>query len=277
MSKDFAQALRTRIESRRLRLTQFMNYVLSGDYVNKYVYVSHHKCATQWTLSILRDVCALKKIPAVKCDWRERIRQSTLLWNKFIMIQDHSSHIIDIDTVRGRGFHVIRDPRDILVSMYFSHKNSHVVSDPRAGEILQNRALLSKADKGEGLLYLMEHSEYFGRVMREIERWDYDRENYYETKFETLTARPLDEFAEVFAFLGLSVDRSALRDIIERNTFSTMKRRWDEKHPDQAGSHYRKGRAGDWENHLQGTIREVFKHRYGGLLIRLGYEQDRGW
>jgi hypothetical protein len=193
------------------------------------------------------------------------------------MIQDHSSHIVDIDALQGRGFHVIRDPRDILVSMYFSHKNTHVVSDPRAGEILRNRELLSEIDKQEGLRYLMEHSGYFGRVMREIASWDYARENFYEVKFETLTMQPLTEFDKIFDFLGLPVEESVLEDIIERNSFGAMKKRWNEKHPGKKSSHYRKGKSGDWQNHLKGTTREMFKDRYGDLLIRLDYEPDKEW
>lgn len=277
MSRNLAQAIQNRIKTQYLHLAQFANYVLSGDYVNKYLYVSHHKCATQWTLSILRDICTLKKIPAVKCDWRETISPSTLQFNKFIMIQDHSSHIVDIDALQGRGFHVIRDPRDILVSMYFSHKNTHVVSDPRANEILRNREMLSGIDKQEGLRYLMEHSDYFGRVMREIASWNYERKNFYEVKFETLTMHPLTEFDKIFNFLGLPVKQSALEKIIERNSFGAMKKRWNEKHPGKRGSHYRKGKSGDWHNHLKGATREMFKARYGDLLIQLDYEQDKDW
>jgi hypothetical protein len=277
MSRYLVQAIRNRVKAKGRQLLHLADYLLSGNYVNKYVYVSHHKCATQWTLNILRDVCALKRLPAAKCDWRERIGWPTLLLNKFIMIQDHSSHIVDIEAIQGRGFHVIRDPRDILVSMYFSHKNSHVVSDPRAREILRNREVLSRVGKQEGLRYLMDHSGYFERVMREMAHWDYGMENFYETNFEMLTREPVAEFSEVFGFLGLPIAGLDLEGIVQRNSFNTLKKRWDEAHPDKRGSHYRKGQSGDWANHLQAESREMFKRRYGELLIRLGYEQDDRW
>jgi hypothetical protein len=37
-------------------------------------------------------------------------------------------------------------------------------------------------------------------------------------------------------------------------------------------SHYRKGVAGDWVNHLTEAHLEVFYRRYPGLVERFGYE-----
>ena len=42
-------------------------------------------------------------------------------------------------------------------------------------------------------------------------------------------------------------------------------------------SHYRKGQPGDWVNHFTPKVRQLFKDRYGELLVRLGYESDTSW
>jgi len=42
-------------------------------------------------------------------------------------------------------------------------------------------------------------------------------------------------------------------------------------------SHYRKGVAGDWENHFNEEHKRFFKDNFNDLLIKLGYESDGNW
>jgi len=42
-------------------------------------------------------------------------------------------------------------------------------------------------------------------------------------------------------------------------------------------AHQRKGIAGDWRNHFTTRVKEVFKQRYGHVLIATGYEPDLNW
>jgi hypothetical protein len=267
-------------KNRALALRTTAGYVTSSllhpSQREKLVYVSHHKCATQYTMAVLRAICRHKRLPAVKLDWRRKVSVSQFMLNKVLLIQDHSSDIIDIRSVQGRGFHVIRDPRDLLISMYFSHKESHVVRDPKAGEILRNREVLAELDLNAGLRYLIRNSEYFGRVMREMAAWDYQMRNFYETSFERLTTNPAAEFGLILEFLGLEVGVGELAEILERNSFGSLRSQWRSQHGEGA-NHYRKGRTGDWINHFSEATKELFKERHGKLLIRLGYAKDLDW
>ena len=257
-------------------LAHLPDFLVRGDFTTKYVWVSHHKCATQYVMRVLRAVCEDKKLRAVKCDWREPISRSTIMLNNFLMIQDYSSDIVDIKALKGRGFHVIRDPRDILVSLYFSHRYSHALQHD-VQEIADDRRVLSGMDEPTGLIYLMDHSSYFNRAMREMTAWDYHMDNFFETRFERITVEPQTEFAKVFAFLGIEMAPGELDRILSTITFDNLKQEYDRTHTGSETSHYRQGKAGDWGNHLLGQAKEVFKQRYGDLVVRLDYAADTNW
>ncbi|MDH3267127.1 MAG: hypothetical protein OEM25_09190, partial [Gammaproteobacteria bacterium] len=67
-----------------------------------------------------------------------------------------------------RAFHVIRDPRDIVVSAYFSHMRSH--STEEWPELVQYRNKLNSVSKDEGLALEIENR---AREFRHLSTWDY--------------------------------------------------------------------------------------------------------
>jgi hypothetical protein len=98
-----------------------------------------------------------------------------------------------------RGFHVIRDPRDIVVSSYFSHLYSH----PTAGwdYLVKHRQELQSLTKDEGLL--LEILECRRKQFEEMYKWDYDLPNIRELKMEDFVQHPYKTFLELFEFLGI--------------------------------------------------------------------------
>jgi len=80
-----------------------------------------------------------------------------------------------------RGFHIIRNPRDMLVSGYFSHLNSHPGQTRWAVSLRPYRKYLRTIDKHAGLFEEMNHSApYFQHLLR----WQYDNPLILETRFE---------------------------------------------------------------------------------------------
>jgi hypothetical protein len=182
--------------------------------------------------------------------------------------------MLDLDRLSARGLYVTRDPRDILVSMYFSHRFSHQLNHP---EIERDRSALAGLALPDGLEFLMSHSGFFRRIMREMEAWPQMRSGFFETSFERLTADPQLEFGRILAYLDLPVGKRALQSILEQNSFSELKADWARGHPGAPVNHYRQGTAGDWREHLVGDARARFRAKYGPLLIRLGYERQLDW
>lgn len=207
-----------------------------------------------------------------------------------------------------RAFHVIRDPRDIIVSGYFSHRNSH----PTDGlpELAEHRERLLSVSKQEGLLLEMDFAR--GDLL-DLAEWDYGRDEVLELKLEELAARPYDGFVRIFQHLELLPAeeptagrelagvwlRRSLNRLSSRRVLRPLRRpmpatgeillgavyglRFEAntkgRRPgvEDTASHYRKGVPGDWVNHFGPEHVDAFNARFNGLLHGLGYENGDDW
>lgn len=272
----------------------------------KYAYFGHHKAASQWFTSIIQSVCIELSI-SYKYMAIEQDRIGTDL-SQFDFIADVNasySRYKDIDDYQG--IHVIRDPRDIIVSGYFSHKYSHPTN--RWNELVKYREILNTCDVNEGLIHEIEFSKQF---LSDIADWKYDKENILELKYEEVTTNQFDSWLAIFIHLGLirgtssvkkdrvlahlfialnavarkigigclsvgeSVKRLVIMDAVFNNQFK-FKSASSVASEGKALSHYRKGLAGDWRNYFTRKHAERFVSVYGDLLVRLGYENDSDW
>lgn len=265
-----------------------------------YAYFGHHRCATMWTAAILR---ALTREIGVRIAQEDRYDQlpDGLKDTDFLIHLNATREITERIAPRGyRGFHVIRDPRDILVSSYFSDKYSHPVYRQ---EFAQFRDQLNTVEFDQGLRMELERRTAEFRAMA---TWNYDNPDIFETRYEVITVHPQEEWTRILSFLGIPmptgvgglVARGAitanrllrrrgkslraggippqfLKRVIEAQAFQKLAGR--KKGEEDPKSHYRKGVAGDWVNYLVGSHKDEFKHKWGQLLIDLGYEKDLNW
>jgi hypothetical protein len=206
-----------------------------------------------------------------------------------------------------RGFHVIRDPRDLVVSAYFSHRNSH----PTDGlpHLQAHRAALREASLADGLFLEMAFST---TELLQIADWDYANDAVLEWRMEDLIRDPYGGFLKICDHLGLLRDVEPLRAaehirvwlprLLNRSRrwpFRELRLRRDAtaetvlgaahrfrfearsggraRGREDVDSPVRKGVAGDWINHFSRCHAEAFDTQFGDLLVNLGYEQDSEW
>lgn len=177
-----------------------------------------------------------------------------------------------LDTI---GFHVVRDPRDVVVSGYFSHLRTH----PDAGwpRLRLYRPYLQSLSKEEGL---MKEIEFSGVFLQQMLSWDYRaKPAILELRFEDMIARQRDSFRTVLEHMGLMpsmLKPEALDAILAKHSFEQLS---GGRSPGQedASSHYRRGVPGDWRNHFTREHRAYFKSLYNPLLRKLGYEEREDW
>lgn len=289
------------------------------------VYFGHHKCATQYIKAVVKSVAGWLGLGFETVDRAVEPAPvtadgATLHHQLHIQNRGYGEPTADVlyfananaaavaalnERGRYRGFHVIRDPRDIVVSGYFSHLYSHPITEQNQERALAwRRQLAAAATVEEGLLLEL---EFEAANFANMAGWNYADPHIHETRYERLTADPLTAFGGIFPFLGLSVPRLGLpalvgllaarglrfrhnrpmprrtclpqpllRHILARNAFA---RKAGGRSPGQEDirHHYRKGVAGDWRTYFTPRVTAACKERYGDLLIQLGYEPSMEW
>ena len=157
------------------------------------VYFGHHKCMTTWVRHVLQRVCNELSWNYVEMNisGSEYIRR-----NKVDMLSYQDPDMEIVRTLEDFvGFHIIRDPPDIVVSAYFSHLHSHATDN--WPELSAYRAELQKLSKDDGLLLEM---EFLRREFKQLYEWDYAQENVLELKMEDVVANPYDQIVRALLF-----------------------------------------------------------------------------
>lgn len=270
-------------------------------------YFSHHKCASDWTLRVLKQLSEAvgfrvhhthwpKRLPLGfdrMRTWAERIEASWEVaaqgeYDLLIATNAEMEHVRTLSARGFSGFHVIRDPRDIIVSGYFSHLSSHPVNPDANPWLCLHRELLQRRSKEDGLLLELEYSVTH---MNRIRNWEYGYQGIVESRFETVMPAPEVELAGLLAGTGIVVDGwtapagaavsipisgATWAAVMEANSFRKLTA-GREKGQSEQSHHLRSGVAGDWRNHFTPAVVEKFKHLYPGMVPGLGYETDDSW
>ncbi|HTX33464.1 MAG TPA: sulfotransferase domain-containing protein [Bryobacteraceae bacterium] len=240
-------------------------------------YFSHHKCGTVWVASIVQEVSAAAGLVIARHDNDSRFQGDILNWHKEHPFDFWCYTNADYTFVRGvdvQGFHVVRDPRDLIISAYFSHLYSH----PEAGwpRLRHYRRFLQTLSPEEGILREMEFS---APVMADMLVWDEHPPGIRLVRFEDLIASPAASFCEMFEDLGILPERVSewtVREIVERHSFERLSG-GRKKGQEDLQHHFRKGTPGDWRNHFTRRHVAYFQNLYNVLLLRLGYETREDW
>jgi len=183
-------------------------------------------------------------------------------WENFIAIPKPSS---------WRAFFVMRDPRDILVSWYFSWKHSH----PVMSDIGEQREKLNAASEDEGLCYGIEQLHEQG-LFAALRSWiDASKRSPNAAVFryeDLIDANQLAVFQKLFAHCDIAMPEEKLREVLAANSFAALAK-GRERGVEDVTSHLRKGVHGDWKNHFTPRVSEAFRATTGDLVETLGYQQ----
>lgn len=180
----------------------------------------------------------------------------------------------DVDTLpESRAVHLFRDPRDMVVSGYFSHRNSHPVDagGVRWTELIRHRINLRRLDKDAGMAAEVEFSGYF---LDHMLAWNYDAPNVLPVRMEDLISDPAGQWRRMLAHWQVldQLPEGRLDELLQTYSFDRLAGGGRKVGEEDETSHYRKGVPGDWRNHLTEDHLTLFRKRYGDLVERLGYQ-----
>ncbi len=233
------------------------------------VHCCHHRVGTVWFGRILRNL-------AKELGWKFQVcEQDDLEPDTDIFMQSRSK--VDLRCLPDyNGSHIIRDPRDIIVSAYFYHlwcdEIRYNVKRPDYGDRSHQEVLNSlPRDKGISIEIMGCHNAI--AIMAD---WDYLNPNFIEIRFEDVIQDQQGVFREIFLQYGLTERQIKLGlSIVDRFTFEKITGR--NRGQENNKHHFRKGVPGDWKNHFTVEHRQLFKQQYPGLLQKLGYEKNDNW
>jgi hypothetical protein len=167
-----------------------------------------------------------------------------------------------------KAFFVMRDPRDVLVSWYFSSKFSH----PLMGELSRIRRDLQRLSEADGMLYSLDYLDEFGlfAAQRSWANATVRDLKVRLVRYEDLVAeKSAATFEQLLRHCDIRVPGDELESILLSYRFEQLSGR--APGDEDRSAHFRKGVAGDWKNHFNDKIEERFDKIAGDVLSQWNY------
>ena len=234
------------------------------------VHCCHHRSGTVWFTRVLSTVARRYGLRFQAAE-QEALKPSTE-----ILLQDHSQ--IDRSRLPSyRGSHMIRDPRDMVVSGYHYHRWTEEEWAHRPREKYNGKSFreaLNSVEKKRGMILEMER--FCEEDLQDMLQWEYDDPAFLELKYEDVIADEASYFEALFEHYGFHDDAVEVGlDIAAYYSFQNLSGRDVGEVEEQ--SHLRSGRTSQWEEHFDEELKSRFKELAGDAVVQLGYEEDSEW
>jgi hypothetical protein len=254
------------------------------------VHCSHHKAGTVWFDRILTDLASTRGLTfATSFDGGRMPEADVAVYSVVASLSDEEvarAFRGDQDDLAGgaarflersglrpgsfRGTHLVRDPRDMVVSgwHYHLHCTEPWALTPRkrwGGRSYQT--MLNQLDQHDGLLAEIQWA--VPRTLVHMALWDYRQPDFLELRYEELLAEEVSWFTRIFEHYGFGDAQ------VEQGL--AIAERYSRRNVTAGDHHQRSGEPGEWREFFGPEHIALFKEQTGHLLITLGYEADLGW
>lgn len=171
-----------------------------------------------------------------------------------------------------RAFYITRDPRDVIISSYFSLRYSHAKSN---SYIETRRKVLAELSEHDGIMQtIRELARFISEIMLQWKQAENDRIRIFAFE-DVFGPRQEAVLADIMQHCRLPLTPGDIRDLAHRYAFDRISGR--RQGEEDRKNHYRKGISGDWLNYFSAEHKGAFKQQAGELLVGLGYEQNLNW
>jgi hypothetical protein len=229
------------------------------------VVATHHKTGTVWMDGVFKaiadDVGAQYVDFRSEYGWLEKVLQEPfILFNYDSDFRDYA-HLLDREDVRI--LHLIRDPRDVLISAMHYHKKSAEswlhTPVPGYNNITYQRRLRELPTRLEQYVFEMEHST--AGTLRGVMGWQYGRANCFEARYEALRQdADLSYWTRIAGFLGFdeAERQSCRRRFWQNSLFGGLSR--------LGNKHVRSGDVAQWKREFNRELAYAFLDRFPTVL-----------
>jgi hypothetical protein len=248
---------------------------------------THHKTGTIWMRKVFRAIANDQDIPFMQC-YRARRLADLAPTGPHIVVNWSASfpkQLMNMD--EARFIHIIRDPRDVLLSGMRYHRiaplgNEKFLREERAawgGKNYQDH-LNALPDDHARLIFEMENKH--DTTVQEMLKWPYDAfakngraaDLKYEDLIEDTDCALFRGILEAFDIEGLDIDK-AVQSYWDRSLFGGLAKK--DNREERVAAHITSGAKAQWVTKLPREIAEPYAERYQSALETLGYATDTSW
>lgn len=205
-------------------------------------------------------------------------------------------HFLPVGRIKNAEniFFMIRDGRDVIVSMYYHFLVWNERNRLHPKDVLYYRKRIGFKDYENirsnlpGFIeFVFTHRpsrlirfRYEGNWHEFNERWmsfiDKNPDKIVVVRYESLLKNTPKELERVLKKSGIEKpDKKRIEEIVEKYSFVNQSKRG--LGIENTKSFLRKGISGDWKNKFSKDAAEVFNRYAGKMLVKLGYEKDSSW
>ena len=240
------------------------------------VVATHHKTGTVWMDGVFKAIAC--DVGAQYIDFKSQSRDLGRTLSKPFILLNYDSNFREYAPILNRDdvrvLHLVRDPRDVLISAMHYHKTSAEswLHEPIPGydDVTYQRKLRAMSTKFEQYVFEMEHST--AGTLSDILNWRYDRPNCFEARYEDLRQdTQLKHWHRISEFLGFdeSEQEISCRCFWQNSLFGGLSR--------LGNKHVRSGEIAQWKREFTRKLGQAFQMRFPDTLQSLGYEIDNRW
>ncbi|MBS0470865.1 MAG: sulfotransferase domain-containing protein [Proteobacteria bacterium] len=233
-----------------------------------FVHCTTARAASQWVRLMLSDPWLYRyhgHLPYAGRDMPKRLPRGAMVtsqyWNTADLRRFRESN------GPARAIFVVRDPRDLVVSWYFSSRYGH---DAGFSQIEWRRARMAGMTEDEGLAHMIERFLPIAVNMWSWAKEAQDDPSVRIVRYEDLTGTgKRDAWRGVFGHFGFAVPDGEIARLLEYYSLDNLKAA-----PVNASgvSRYRTARAGGWQAAMSPANRDRFLHLHGKLVEAFGYD-----